>query len=114
MYPTDDAEAYGYAGCEPFGAHDEYDPMYAGPDDYSWAEAMYDAMPYGFGILGWEKRPPRQKFNKRIAEWADRYWTHLVETCPVGDNEEAKRREALFERWATWARKMTTSNRKRP
>jgi hypothetical protein len=30
---TDDAEAYGYAGCEPFGPNEDYDPMYEGFGD---------------------------------------------------------------------------------
>ncbi len=110
---TDDAEAYGYTGCEPdYDDVANYDPMYAGPDDYSWREGFYDAMPYGFGIFSWERRDPRQKHVPGIARWAERYWTKLVQECPYGDDEEAKRREALFERWCVWAKKITTSNRK--
>lgn len=30
---TDDAYAHGYAGCEPFGPNEDYDPMYEDPGD---------------------------------------------------------------------------------
>lgn len=48
---TDDADRMPY-GCDGFDAdpYSDYDPMYSGPDDYSFRESMADGMPYGFGF----------------------------------------------------------------
>lgn len=71
-YLTDDADRMPY-GCDTFDTdpYSDYDPMYAGPEDYTFRDSLFDAMPHGFRLHRFEyPELMRCQRNVRTLVWA--------------------------------------------
>jgi hypothetical protein len=126
---TDDAYAYGYTGCEPFGPGDDYDIMNSRDYEGDGLAPNREDCPYGFGIETFEHEPSLTLARELVANWpfvcggtidriealelarkwtgfnyrllrcAGRVWDRLCDTCETHAD--------AVERYTRWAKKVT-------